>query len=230
MVATIEYITLKFAEYNRLIFNNELPALPILSSKARSYLGRYECDVRRRTFRSSERYNHRIRINTVVDLPEDEIDDVLIHEMIHYYISFKDLRDSSTHGQIFRQMMAEINARFGRHISISVRRTEQMTNADTRVRRHYICVMTLPDGRRAFTPVTEQSMFRLWTFLPEAFKATEFAWFASLDSFFNAYRKVSAARGPMPRLRTYPLESAELEEHLATAVRLKHEGKRIVPA
>lgn len=230
MIATIEYITQKFEEYNRLIFNNELPALPILPSRARTYLGRYECDIRRRAFSTPERYNHRIRINTVVDFPENEIDDILIHEMIHYYISFKGLRDSSTHGQTFRHMMADINARFGRHITISVRRSEQIAEADTRVRRHYFCTMTLPDGRHAFTPVTEQSMFRLWTLLPEAFKATEYEWYASLDSFFNAYRKVSAARGALPRLRTYPIENSEFSQHLDTAVRLKLEGKRIIPA
>lgn len=228
MIATIEYATQKFGVYNRLIFNNELPVLPFLPSKARTYMGRYECDIRY-TVGSPKRYNHRIRINTVIDLTEEEIDDVLIHEMIHYYISFKGLRDTSTHGQIFRQMMADINARYGRHITISMRRTKAMDNADTRFRQHYICVMTLPDGRRAFTPVTEQSMFRLWTFLPEAFKATEFAWFYSFEPFFNAYRRVSAARGPMPRLRTYPIDSQKLEEIIATALRLKYDGKTIMP-
>lgn len=229
MVATIEYITQKFREYNRLIFNNELPALPILPSKARSYLGRYEYNIRRKGFRRPERYNHRIRINTVVDFPENEIEDILIHEMIHYYISFKGLRDTSTHGQIFRQMMDDINARFGRNITISVRRTEQIAKADTRLRRHYICAMTLPDGRRAFTLVTEQSMFKLWTVLPEAFKATEYGWYGSLDPFFNAYRKVNATRTASPRLRTYPIDSATLEPLLAQSVRLKRIGRDIMP-
>lgn len=230
MVATIEYITQKFEEYNRLIFNSELPALPILPSKACSYLGRYECDIRRRAFKSPECYNHRIRINTVVDFPENEIEDILIHEMIHYYISFKGLRDTSTHGQIFRQMMADINARFGRHITTSVRLTEEIAKADTRLRRHYVCAMTLPDGRRAFTLVTEQSMFKLWTVLPEAFKATEYGWYGSFDPFFNAYRKVNATRSPSPRLRTYPIDNATLEPLLAAAVPLKREGRHIVPA
>lgn len=229
MVATYDYIAQKFEEFNALIFEGELPAPIFLPSKARSYLGRYECDVRRRPFRQPERYNHRIRINTAMDFPENEIEDILIHEMIHYYISYKNLRDTSTHGEIFRKMMAGINDRFGRHISISVRRTEEMAQADTRLRRHNICAMTLPDGRRAFTPVTVQSMFKLWTLLPEAFEATEYAWFGSFDPFFNAYRKLNATRTPSPRLRTYPVEAAALEQALATAVRLKREGRRIVP-
>lgn len=227
MKATYEYISQKFQEYNSLMFAGELPTPVFLPSKARSYLGRYECSVRRSLLGKTERYNHRLRINTVCDFPEEEIDDILIHEMIHYYIAYKGLKDASAHGPLFRSMMAEINTRFGRHITVSAKSTPQMAQQDTRVRRHYICVMTLPDGRTAFTPVTEQSMFTLWTRLPEAFSATDARWFATLDPFFNSYRKVSAARGRMPRLRTYPIAKAELEPHLASAVRLAKEGRTI---
>lgn len=229
MIATLEYIKQKFAEYNALMFGGELPDVLFLPSSARSYLGRYECDVQRRPFRSPERTNHRIRINTTQDFSEEMIDDVLIHEMIHYYISFKGWEDSSTHGTIFRTMMENINQRFGRHITISVRRTKAMAAADTRLRRHYLCVMTLPDGRTAFTPVTEQGMFVLWSLLPETFEAKEATWYGTIDPFFNAYRKVSATRGRIPRLRTYPVDRAELEKHLLGAARLTKRGSTIVP-
>lgn len=228
MVASYDYIIQKFEEFNALIFDSELPTPIFLPSKARSYLGRYECDIRRRPFLQPERYNHRIRINTMMDLSENVIEDILIHEMIHYYISYKNLSDTSAHGQIFRSMMADINARFDRNITISTQRTQEMAKADTRLRRHYICAMTLPDGSRYFTPVTEQSMFKLWTMLPEAFKATEYGWYGSIDPFFNSYRKLNASRASS--LRTYPIENAKLESFLAEAVRLKREGRHIIPA
>lgn len=235
MIATIEYVTKKFHEYNVQMFGGELPLPVILASRARTYLGRYECDVRRKFFGRTERYNHRIRINTVHDFPEDEIDDIIIHEMIHYYISHKGLKDTSAHGRFFRTMMADINTRFGRNISISKRRTKEMEEQDKRIKRHYLCVMTLPADatkgvpeRTTFTPVTEQGMFVLWQTLPQVFSATSYIWYVSLDPFFNNYRKVSAARGCIPRLRTYPIEKATLEEHLQTAERLERRGNTIV--
>lgn len=236
MTATIEYATKKFHEYNVQMFGGELPLPAIFASKARTYLGRYECDVRHKLFGRTERYNHRIRINTVQDFPEEEIDDIIIHEMIHYYISFKGLHDTSAHGRIFRSMMADINARFGRNISISKRRTKEMEEQDKRIKRHYLCVMTLPADattgvpeRMAFTPVTGQGMFVLWEMLPQAFGAVSAEWYVSLDPFFNSYRKVSAARGRIPRLRTYPIEKTTLEEHLQTAERLERRGSVIIP-
>lgn len=236
MIATIKYVTQKFHEYNVMMFGGELPVPAILASRARTYLGRYECDVRRKLFGRTERFNHRIRINTVHDFPEEEVDDIIIHEMIHYFISFKGLRDTSAHGQIFRSMMREINTRFGRNITISKRRTKEMEEQDTRIKRHYLCVMTLPPDatkgvaeRTAFTPVTGQGMFVLWEELPKAFGATSATWYVSLDPFFNSYRKVSASRGRIPRLRTYPLEKTTLEEHLQTAERLERRGNTIVP-
>lgn len=228
MIATTAYAAERFAHFNHLIFNDELPPLTILPSRARTYLGRYECDVRRRLLGRAERCNHRMRINTTYDLPEAEIDDIIVHEMIHYFISFKGLGDTSAHGRTFRAMMDDINARHGRHISISRRRSAQMDSEDQRVRRHYVCVMTLPDGRTAFTPVTEQSMFVLWSRLRDAFGAAESAWYVSHDAFFNAYRKVSAGGRRMPRLRTYPIDPDVLAAHLGDARRLELRGRRIV--
>ncbi|MDO4211496.1 MAG: SprT-like domain-containing protein [Bacteroidales bacterium] len=220
MIATIDYATKKFHEYNVQMFGGELPLPAIFASKARTYLGRYECDVRHKLFGRTERYNHRIRINTVQDFPEEEIDDIIIHEMIHYFISFKGLHDTSAHGRIFRSMMADINARFGRNISISKRRTKQMIEEDTRVRRHYICVMTLADGRTLFTPVTEQSVRTLWQQLPKAWEAKSAKWLTTCDPFFNSYRRMSCGRRLPARYRAYPADPQKLANALADAVEL----------
>lgn len=221
MIATIDYAIGKFHEFNAQMFAGELPEPAFRASKARTYLGRYECDVRRKFFGRTERYNHRIRINTFHDFPADEIDDIIIHEMIHYYISYKGLKDTSAHGRMFRSIMADINAHFGRHISISKRRTQQMIEEDNRVRRHYICVMTLADGRTLFTPVTEQSVRTLWRRLPKAWEAKSFKWLTTCDPFFNAYRRMSCGRRLPARYRAYPADPDKLTSVLADAVELQ---------
>lgn len=58
---------------------------------------------------------------TGADLPEELVEDTILHEMIHYYIAFNQWRDTSTHGQLFRREMKRINEKGGRHISISYR-------------------------------------------------------------------------------------------------------------
>ena len=63
--------------------------------------------------------NFVLRINTRFDLPEELIQDTILHEMIHYYIAVNHLRDTSSHGRLFRQEMKRINNEANRHITIS---------------------------------------------------------------------------------------------------------------
>jgi predicted SprT family Zn-dependent metalloprotease len=62
-----------------------------------------------------------LRINVKIDLPEEVVQDTILHEMIHYSIAVKQIRDTSAHGKLFRAEMARINAEGNRHIRISYR-------------------------------------------------------------------------------------------------------------
>ena len=45
--------------------------------------------------------------------------------MIHYFIAVNQLRDTSSHGRLFRREMARINADGNRHITISYRLSKE---------------------------------------------------------------------------------------------------------
>ena len=105
MKATIPYIEKKFDEFNRLIFEGKLPRIPIELSNAKTFLGQCVYKKRRRPFGKPKLYDFRLRINTRIDLPEQELEDTIIHEMIHYYIGYNKLEDASSHGPLFLQMM-----------------------------------------------------------------------------------------------------------------------------
>ena len=124
MTPDLEYIQKAFDRYNALCFRGELPAIRLELSRARTYLGRYEekrPQVRflgRRFSLPSAEPQRLIRISTAFDLTPEQQDDVIIHEMIHYYLAWKGLTDRVPHGPHFRQLMEAINSRFGRHIVV----------------------------------------------------------------------------------------------------------------
>lgn len=124
MIPTIDYIQSHFDEYNARFFNGSLPPVPIKLSHARTFLGKLTF-VKHRTwlFGGWKYSNFTLRINTYYDLPEPLIQDTILHEMIHYFIAVNQLRDTSTHGQLFRREMRRINAEGNRHISITHRLT-----------------------------------------------------------------------------------------------------------
>ena len=122
MIATLPYIEEKYRAFNKEVFGGELPAVRLELSRARSFLGAL-VSKRRRTwlFGPIEHYDYRLRISTRFDLPETTLEDILLHEMIHYYIAVKNIRDTSAHGHAFRDLMKQINREYGRHISITYR-------------------------------------------------------------------------------------------------------------
>ena len=122
MIPTIPYIQSCFDEYNTRFFADSLPPIHIKLSNARTFLGKVTFVKHRKWLFGDWIYsNFTLRINTRYDLPEELIQDTILHEMIHYYIAINHLRDTSTHGRLFRSEMKRINAEGNRHITISCR-------------------------------------------------------------------------------------------------------------
>lgn len=123
MIATVPYVQERVEHFNRLCFGGVLPPIPVKLYRAKSYLGKVCYKYRRGFFGRILSYEDFVlRISTFYDLDEAELEDIILHELIHYYIAYKGIRDTSTHGREFRRLMKTINSQFGRHITISRRR------------------------------------------------------------------------------------------------------------
>ena len=208
MIPTLEYLEERFGTFNELCFGGALPRIPIKVSNARTFVGRLQYrPVRDWRGRVVRREDFVLRISRRFDLPEAEIEDTLIHEMIHYWIALEGLQDTSTHGKLFRAKMKEINAQYGRHLTISHKTTPEEFDRDTRVRDHWFCVSELADGRTALTVAAQSRIAgikRAFRWSPTVRSQT---WYHSTDPWFNRF----------PRCRTpklFPVDAAELRQHL----------------
>ncbi len=191
MRPTTEFIQSRFNEFNRLCFNGELPSLPIRLSNARTFMGQLACKQRRTWTGVMEYYDYVLKISTRVDLPEQEVEDTILHEMIHYYIKVNRIKDTSTHGTIFRQIMDDINSRFGRHITISFKPSERQSEEaiDKRRKWHVLAIARLSDGRigiKILPRYKERILnFRRKVFLIKGVLSVDF-YFVD-DPFYNRY-------------------------------------------
>lgn len=217
MKPTIEYIEKKFGEFNHLIFDDRLPLLPIQLSNAKSFLGMLVYKKRRKPFGRVEKYDFRLRISTRMDLPEAEVEDTIIHEMIHYYIDFNGIKDTSAHGQVFRQMMSDINTRFGRHITITHKSTPEQRQqlVDTRKRWHVVAVVKFHDGRTGIKilPRIRQRIVRYRNLILTSKEISGVELYLSNDPYFNAYPVSSA-------LKVHIAEPTEFESHLQEHIQI----------
>lgn len=194
---TIPYIQHKFDDFNRQYFGNQLPPIPIKLSNAKTFLGKV-CFRKERKLLSCKwhYFDFVLRINTRIALPEEVVEDIILHEMIHYYIVVNQLQDSSAHGRLFRAEMARLNAE-GRHIRISHQLSvEQREQAQGKPKWRVVCVAYFKDGRVGVKVVPKQERhIRYFHRVAIAhFPIEHLDWYFSDSSLFAQYPSSSALR------------------------------------
>lgn len=220
MEITIAYLEEKYKQLNGRMFDNELPPVQMETGSAKTYLAKccYKERINRKT-RKGEYFDFRIRVNIrFVWETEAQLEDVLIHEMIHLYILYNRLPDNGPHGQIFVRMMNDINERYGRHICVrhkaSSEESAQMRN--TRRAWHVIAVVTFTDGKVGIKvlPRIVERITNYYHCVMSASEVSDIRLYMSDDIFWNRYPNSSA-------LKVYYLDSTEIEQHLHGAEKLK---------
>lgn len=225
MKATIPYIEQKFEKFNQQMFAGQLPKLPIELSDAKTFLGKCVFKIRKGKDGKNHYYDFKLRINTRIDLPETEIEDTIIHEMIHYFIGYNQLEDASAHGPVFLHMMNTINEKYGRKVSVSFKGTREQNEQaiDTKQHWHVIAVITLDDGRCGVKvlPRVVPSILSYYNGVSAFEEVTCIHLFMSNDIFFNQY----------PNSKTLGFQIVnrhEIEEHLKNAEKMVCDGKTII--
>lgn len=179
-----------------MFFGGQLPDIPLELSRASSYIGICTFKTRKKWFGKAEYYDFRIRISTRLDLSDAEVEDTLIHEMIHYWIRLNRIQDTSAHGREFRRMMNEINQRYGRHITVSHRPTkEQREEAlDKRPRMRVIAILSFKDGREGLKllPKKGRSISAYHRNAMRSGEITGIEYYLCDDPWFNRYPTSSA--------------------------------------
>lgn len=222
MKPTIEYIQTRFEEYNTLFFGGELPAIPVRLSHAKGFLGKLTYKRQRQgLFGGYRNTDFVLRINVRIDLPEEVIEDTILHEMIHYYIAVNQWVDSSTHGHLFRREMARINAAGHRHITISHRLSEEEREQAVVKKGRVVAVVQFEDGQYGIKVVPKQ-IRHIQTWDRNArrhFPTRSIEWYYTDDIYFAHYPSSMA-------YRVY-LCSEEVWEHLKNAHRLNVRDKQV---
>jgi len=220
MRATIDYIKRKFDEYNELCFEGKLKPLPFKLSNAKSFLGAVFFQREKKPDDTWHYYGFVFKISTVMDLPEDVVEDTILHEMIHYYIMSNQMQDTAPHGKLFIAKMQEINRKYNRNLSISHHTTKEEHDTDKRVQQHIICVSRLRTGRRGVTIATKSRLYELWDAMSNFPNVEECKWVISEDPYFNRFPKATK-----PGL--YFVPSEEIYEHIKDAKELFKQGNSI---
>ena len=116
MEITKELLKQKFEEYNKLYFNNELPMCRFTYTYMRDVFGRYMTS----TTPKGKKIGH-IWISKSIDLDEEMLRELLVHEMIHHYVRTIDgvfFDGFFCHGRHFVRQVKRIKKQYGLDIWI----------------------------------------------------------------------------------------------------------------
>ena len=224
MVATIGYVKERFERFNREIFAGRLPEIPVELNDSIRTIG--QCKYTSTTIGDSRKHDSfRLSFSTRFDLPERDLEDVIIHEMIHYFILYNGLADSGPHGRIFKAIMQSVNKKFGRNLSVKYNEAERtpLTMVDSKKRWHIIAAIHLKSGKTGLKVLPRVipkviAYYNACTRLPEV----EYVKLYLHDNpFFNKYPTSTA-------LHIYNIEKAILEENLKSARPLEITGNKII--
>lgn len=193
MRATIEFLEKGFDKFNKEIFDNELPIPTMRISSARSFVGQFK--VERTVGLMGVRKERRIlSLSDRYDFDETALEDVLIHEMIHFMIHYRKIRDTSSHGKTFIRLMNEINRKYGRHITVSHRCSKEQLESDRAKVHSIVCLCTTTDGRKLACKVSQSKVFEIHRAFMNWDLIEKEEWFWVYGHYFNRFRKVLTPR------------------------------------
>lgn len=193
MKATLPFLEASFDRFNKEIFLDGLPKPLMHISSARTFMGQFKTERQCSMLRSRKETYH-LTLSDRYDLEERVLEDIIIHEMIHFFIHHKKIRDTSSHGPQFRKLMNEINRRFNRHITVSHRCTKEELESDTAQAHSIVCLCTMTDGRKLICRVSQSKVFEIHRAFQEWDKVAEEEWYWVFGSYFNRYRRVLTPR------------------------------------
>lgn len=107
----LEYL---FNIYNKQYFNGSLPTPSFRITHKKKEFGRFECSVGWRKIS-----NPIIMVSDVYNYTDDQLRDIMLHEMIHYYLAYNRIDRVITHGKAFKEMMNDFNLNEGTNIQIT---------------------------------------------------------------------------------------------------------------
>lgn len=163
-----------------------------------------------------------LSISNRLDLDQNIIEDTIIHEMIHLYIIWFRIPDSSAHGRTFRQIMSYINSRYGRNITISHRGNDEEKKTDRILKPRIVLISHLKTGERCVTVCSPKYSLSIYRNLIKNSHISQLQIIASYNPIFSTF---PASKTP----KIYRIPQATLDEALENAVFFKYSEGRFLP-
>lgn len=209
----INFIESNFEKFNHDYFDDKLPKPKFGIGRAKMILGSLNYKTKHTLF-GSKKIDYTIRLSVYYDQSEWQYLNTLLHEMIHYYISVNNIKDTSAHGKVFRFIMNELNKKYNWDMSIS-----------TKLQTLNVAVKRMPLERLVLAAESNNNDYYLSVINPDYaryidnifYKAKNIRrhnWFLAKDEYFSSFRQVRSPRARKVSKEIYDEKVRELQPYV----------------
>ena len=125
MIADYNTMPEMFWECNRLYFNHSLPTPQFGLMKKLNGLARFEYHKNKNKDKNKSKSKkgkapikwQRIVFSEYFDFDEETFRNIMVHEMIHYYLAWNGVKTRSAHGKEFMAIANDLNEKYGLNIT-----------------------------------------------------------------------------------------------------------------
>ena len=115
MVVTLDFLSLCFYQYNFMYFDKELPTPNFGILHSFRTCGFFE--YTKGGWFDKNVYNPIISITDYYDFTLEQLEELMCHEMIHYYLAYVGEDRGCHHGKKFKKIAERLNKIYGLHIT-----------------------------------------------------------------------------------------------------------------
>ena len=101
---------------NRTYFGGKLPIPQFNLLHSFRSCGYFHCDYEQGWF-SKKLFNFSISMTDYYDFTPKQFEDILVHEMIHYYLAYCGIDKRCKHGRKFKEMAERLNRTYGLNVT-----------------------------------------------------------------------------------------------------------------
>lgn len=154
-----------------------------------------------------------LTLSNYFDQTEYQFRNVLLHEMIHLSIAASGVRDTSSHGVVFRGMMQRLN-RDGWDIRVTTPMNgtpKAYTGSDNVIRQYLILGIIMDNGKHFLSSVNPRFARSLNLRLQTLPHLRQYSWFTTSDRWFEDFPKVRSLRGRPVSTAVYHDKTAAMQ-------------------
>lgn len=201
MIVTVEWMEEWFRRFDQDYFGGKLPMPEMGVTRAKTQLGQLSFKRATRWGRT-KLYDFKLSISTYYDMTDKQAKSVLLHEMIHYVIGYTGLKDTSSHGVVFRGMMDSLNRKYGWDIRVMTSTKGWKVSEAARERKvakgpqtYLMLAIEMCDGKHYLSRVNPGFAWRIESQLKDLREVSSHHWYTTQESYFEDYPQVRSLRG-----------------------------------